>query len=255
MSQAKQWFPYGAGKNKKSKIQIFCFYFAGGSSPVFKQWLNISEKIEFIPVELPGRGMRIAEPTITNMADLVSELIPHIYEVVTGPFYFFGHSMGALIAFNTVWELQNYGLLQPEKLIVAGRHAPHKPDPSRLNSKMNDTELTNELIRLNGTPIEILKNSDMMNFLVPMIRNDLKLHESFTYTNQKLRVPILAHCANLDHEANKPIMNHWSEVSESSFEVEEFKGDHFFVQSLGHKYVKKLISSLNIEADEVQMSY
>lgn len=254
MSKTK-WFPYGANTNSKCKIQVFCFYFAGGSSSVFKQWVGASKEIAFIPVELPGRGMRIGEPGMERIEEVVGDIIPMIYEVARPPFSFFGHSMGAMIAFQTAWQLHSHHMLIPEMLIVAGRHAPHRPDPSRLNSKMNDDELINELKRLNGTPGEILDNPEMIRFLIPIIRSDLKLHESFKYTGQTLQIPIYAHCGHLDYEADKKIMGYWKEVTDGPFQIEEFQGDHFFVQSLGELYVNNLITTLSRKTYEEQIPY
>lgn len=225
--------------------RVFCFYYAGGSATVFKPWLNISKENAYIPVELPGRGTRIAEPCCTNMQEIVDTLIQKLLPIAHTPFTFFGHSLGAAICFQLAWTMQSLALPQPSKIVVAGRHAPHKPDPSRLHSSMSAMEMTNELRRLNGTPKDILDNKEMLDFLLPMIRNDLKLHESFRFSGQHLSVPIIAHCGQADDEANASIMSYWSEVTSSDFQISEFQGDHFFVQDLGQAYFHRLDDTIS----------
>ncbi|OED45986.1 hypothetical protein AB832_01105 [Flavobacteriaceae bacterium (ex Bugula neritina AB1)] len=228
MYDIKKWFPYGTGTNKKRKLKVFCFYFAGGSSSVFRNWIGVSELIDFIPFELPGRGIRISEPYIEDIKDLVNEIIPVIYNVAQKtPFSLYGHSLGAMIAFQTAWELQERKLISPESLIVA------------------DEEIIEELRNLNGTPKEIIENKDIMRFMIPMIRSDLKLHESFKYEGQKLNIPITAHCGDGDHEADKMIMEYWKDMTIENFTLEEFKGDHFFIQSTENKYLDRLIDTVS----------
>ena len=243
MKKNKNWFPFGVVSRKEGsppKRQVFCFPFAGGSATIFKPWLNQSGAANYIPVELPGRGLRMMEPPMTEMQALIELMIPDLLEVATMPFAFFGHSLGAALSFQLAWTLQDRQLPTPDRLVVAGRHAPHQPDPSQLKSSMNDREMIEELKRLNGTPKEILENKEMLNFLMPMIRDDLKLHESFTYASQKLSIPVIAHCGNLDDEADKDIMSHWSHVTDKPFQIRQFDGDHFFVQRLGQRYFEIL---------------
>ncbi|MEM9341209.1 MAG: thioesterase domain-containing protein [Bacteroidota bacterium] len=223
-----------------SKRQVFCFPFAGGSAAIFKPWLNKSEEAEYIPVELPGRGIRMMETPIAEMQELIDLIIPDLMEVATTPFVFFGHSLGAVIGFQLAWTLQERQLPIPDLLVVAGRHAPHKADPSTLKSGLNDQEMMDELKRLNGTPKEVLENKEMLKFLMPMIRGDLRLHESFVYSGQKLSIPMVAHCGTLDDEADMDIMSHWSLTTDKPFQIRQFDGDHFFVQTLGQRYFEAL---------------
>ncbi len=255
MSDIKKWFPHGTGTDNTGKLKVFCFYFAGGSSSVFRSWITATESIDFIPVELPGRGIRISEPHIVDVKHLVNELIPLLYKITQeSPFSLYGHSLGAMVAFQLAWELQERRLKTPELLIVAGRHAPNQPDPSALHSDMSDEEMIEELRNLNGTPKEILDNKNIIRFMIPMIRSDLKLHESFTYVGQKLKAPIVAHCGDCDHDANKMMMNYWQDMTTENFALEEFKGDHFFIQSLGIQYVAKIIDTLTYKVDAIQSS-
>lgn len=246
MQSTNKWFPFAHNRDGRKHKQVFCFHYAGGSSVIFKQWAAASRPVEFIPVELPGRGSRSAEVCLENFDQLTEQLLTGLLPAIDNhPFYFFGHSMGAVIAFEVAWHLQNRYRIHPEKLIVAGRHAPHQPDPSIFKSYMNDEALIRELKRLNGTPQAILENKEILGFLLPMIRSDYKLHESYRYRGQKLnKIPVVAHAGKHDHEANAVLMQHWREATDGDFALKEFDGNHFFVQKLGEEYLAELIREI-----------
>lgn len=242
MPGTNRWFPFAHNRSGGNHKRVFCFHYAGGSSVIFKQWAAAGRPVEFIPVELPGRGTRSAEACLENFDQLTEPLLSGLLQAIDNrPFCFFGHSMGAVIAFEAAWQLQTRYGLQPEQLIVAGRHAPHCPDPATFKSYMNDEALIRELKRLNGTPPEILENREILDFLLPMIRSDYKLHESYRYRGQNLNLPVIAHAGKYDHEANAALMRHWREVTAGSFALREFDGNHFFVQNLGEEYLAELM--------------
>ncbi|MFC5047461.1 thioesterase II family protein [Aquimarina hainanensis] len=252
MKNIAKWFPYGIPDTKTASVNVFCFHYAGGSATAYKDWALSDTSVSFIPIELPGRGTRIMDPLIEDFSILIPELVTIILPFITPtiPFYFFGHSMGGAIAFELAYQLEHHHQLSPEKIIIAGRHAPHMPDPSTLHSWLNDEKLIEELKVLNGTPKEILENKEMIQFLLPMIRGDLRLHESFTYKNQKITASIVAHAANKDKDATKEIMVHWKEVTTGEFDIQEFAGDHFFVQQLGKNYIDLLQTLLQANVIE-----
>ncbi|AJQ28945.1 MULTISPECIES: thioesterase II family protein [Pelosinus] len=246
MKITNNWFPFARNRDIKKTNRVFCFHYAGGSSSIFKHWAVSRLPVEFIPVELPGRGARISESCLENFDCLIEQMISSLITVIDNrPFYFFGHSMGAMIAFEAAYQLQGKYGVQPEKLIVAGRHAPHRPDLSLFKSHMSDETLIWELKRLNGTPREILENREIIQFLLPMIRSDYKLHESYNYQGQKLSIPIIAHAGKHDHEANAAVMQHWQQVTDGAFAIKEFDGNHFFVQNLGEEYLSELIRAVS----------
>lgn len=242
MNREDQWFPIKQKSNVEKKYRVFCFHYAGGSSTVYKNWVINDYPVEFIPVELPGRGTRICETCIEDFDTLIDELVPNLKKSIDErPFFFYGHSMGAAIAFKAAHKLHKLYGIYPEKLIVAGRHAPHREDPSTFKIHMGEAALIEELKRLEGTPKEVLENEELLQFILPLIKNDYKLHESFNYYGEKVSIPIIAHAGSKDFEANMDEMKHWKEVTGKAFEIKEFKGNHFFVQALGDEYISEII--------------
>ena len=122
-------------------------------------------------------------------------------------------------------------------LIVAGRHAPHIEIQEGYNSSMDDSKLKEELVRMSGTPKEILEDNEFLQYILPKIKASYKLAESFTYSGEKLSVPIVAHCGTDDYGADFDKMLEWCKVTEADgFLLKEYRGGHFFMHSIEDKY-------------------
>src|SRR5262249_36980729 len=106
-------------------IRLFCLPYAGAGASIFRSWsAQLPTQIEVCPVQLPGREERLSEAAFERMEPLIEELSTALNTYVDRPFAFFGHSMGALIAFELARRLQEDRGLCPKRLIVSGRRAP-----------------------------------------------------------------------------------------------------------------------------------
>ncbi len=248
MELSQSWLPYN--KSSNSIQNVFCFHHAGGSGVNFTKWNNTGNNIRFIPIELPGRGIRMKEHCISHFRDAVHQIAEAIQEEVSkthcSEFFFFGHSLGAIIAFCTAWYMNQQYHIHPKALFVAARHAPQMPDPSLFRSDMSDEAMVEELKRLGGTPEEILNCKEYLAMFTSIIRNDYRLHEEYHYHGEKIDIPIIAHAGTEDYGASKADMKAWSQVTDNYCYVEEFEGGHFFLYELGKEYVQHI-------ADEIQL--
>lgn len=212
---------------------VFCFHYAGGNARVFSDWSKC-RLVNFVPIELPGHGRRIREKLQNNIFVLSREIAEEISVLMKKQhsgrkLSLFGHSLGAIMAFNVACTLiKNYGL-SPACLQVAGRHAPQDEDPSEYRTSMGMDILAEELGRLGHTPAELLGNADFRDFFMPVIYSDYQISESYRYNDQKLSVPIFAYCGNGDTEANEEEMKHWAFVTSGKFRLKSYEGDHFFI--------------------------
>jgi medium-chain acyl-[acyl-carrier-protein] hydrolase len=215
------------------KLSLFCFHHAGGNSSLFRKWLAwVPEKVQVCPVELAGHGARLGEVPVTKLSKIVLDLSVALAPKLISPFVFFGHSMGALIAFELARLLQVRYALSPVCLFAAGTRAPHLPRKDRLTYNLPDAELIAELRRLNGTPDEVLDNPEVLELVLPVIRADLEAVETYSCgSGLKLTCPVKVYGGEEDKGSTREDLEAWSVVTSGAFSIRMVAGDHFFVNS------------------------
>jgi medium-chain acyl-[acyl-carrier-protein] hydrolase len=198
---------------------------------MFRKWdTKLPGNVEVCAIQLPGREERLLDPPFRQIGPLVnvlSEVVPISPEK---PFVFFGHSMGALIAFELSRRLRRLGARQPDHLFVSGFRAPHLPDRQAPTYDLPDAEFIEELRRLSGTPEEVLQSSDLMAFLMPTLRADFALTERYSYVQEMpLECSISAFCGSGDPEVNYDEITAWGQHTNGSFHLQMIPGNHFFL--------------------------
>lgn len=243
-------FPYGIKDDYR--ILVFCFHHAGGNASIFRSWMNSAVQTNIVPIENPGRGARMGEKIPEDFMQLAKEFSYSIYKAVYPQklFCLYGHSMGALMAFQVAACLENKYHIKPYKLIVAGRTAPHKSDKGIYRTSMPDSVLIEEIRRLGGTPKDILENKEFIDIFIPGIKQEYKLLESYVYQGECLDIPIVAHVGVGDPDATENDMEYWKEVTNGTFKLSKFKGEHFFPFD-EENYIQKLEADIADEFGEV----
>ncbi|WP_276916276.1 thioesterase II family protein [Aneurinibacillus aneurinilyticus] len=215
----------------KDKIRLFCLPYAGGGAFVYREWMKaFSDDVGVYPIQLPGRENRITEPPLCEMGKLVDAISEAIIPYLQRPFIFFGHSMGARIAFELARSLRRKRKPQPCCLIVSGSRAPHIPEPKPLHH-LPDDEFVKELRRFSGIPEAILQSRELMEFFIPILRADFTVDETYVYSeDMPLDCPIVAFGGTEDIEANREEIEAWIHHTSCDFMLEMMEGDHFFLQ-------------------------
>lgn len=213
------------------RLRLVCFSYAGGNGAVYLPWqAGLGGDIEVCAIQLPGRGARIGEVPFSSMESLLRALVP-----VTGaqdgvPFAFFGHSLGAMVAFELARRLQSLGLPQPSHLIVSGCAAPRHRKPPRQLHLLPADELIEALREYNGTPHEILAHRELMDLLLPTIRADFALVETYRYPpGPLLALPLTVLAGRSDEAACPALGAQWQQETQGPCRIEWFDGDHFFI--------------------------
>jgi medium-chain acyl-[acyl-carrier-protein] hydrolase len=218
--------------NPRARLRLFCFPFSGGAASFYNTWMSdLPWEIELCPVQLPGRGGRFRETPYTDMSPLVYSLsgIIRLYSDV--PFAFFGHSVGALIGFELARELRKRDGLGPVHLFVSGRRAPHIPHRGPFKHKMPGSELIQTLRQYNGTPELVLKEPDLMEIFLPILRSDFSVGETYTYGDDRsLDCPITAFGGSNDEETSHDDLMAWGEHTNADFRIKVFSGEHFYLK-------------------------
>ncbi|PTX63151.1 surfactin synthase thioesterase subunit [Kordia periserrulae] len=230
------------------KVQLFLLHFAGGNAYSYeflKPYLH--DNVEFIPLELPGRGRRFNDNFIKSRAEAVHDYVSQINNKRNQalPYIIFGHSMGASLGLSVAYEMQRLED-QPQLLVVSGNSGPGAPQIKGKPKKekrylMDDETFKNELRELGGIPEEVLENEELYTFFEPIMRSDFEILEKDTLSNElniKLLCPIYAMMGS-DEDESVNIEN-WSRYSIAECSFELFKGNHFFI----HKHPKQIINTI-----------
>jgi medium-chain acyl-[acyl-carrier-protein] hydrolase len=235
-------------------LRLFCFPHAGGGAQTFRSWPDsLPEDLELCAVQLPGREVRLREKPYADVHALARALCPALAPALDKPFMLFGHSMGALIAFETARLLQEQFDLTPERLIVSARVAPQLPPPRPPINSLPQAQFIEALRRMNGTPAQILDDADMMASLAPMLRADFALHEEYQYRPEpRLHCGVVAFGGLRDPEAGRAGLDAWRAVTDGSFSLRMVPGDHFFLHSAQSLFLRML--SIELYAVAKQLS-
>lgn len=231
------------------QIRLYCLPFAGGGLGSFQSWpAALAPDIEVCPIRLPGREARMAEPSFVRVEPLV-DVLKTVVEAESRrpdalPFAIFGHSMGAVIAFELCHALA--ADVRPRRLVVSGRFAPTRPSLFPSTHHLTDDELLRTVTeRYNGIPKAILDVPEMLELILPPLRADMELVETYRYRPRaKLELPITALGGDLDTGVPLESVRAWSELTDGPFDFKIFEGDHFFIQSRGPEVAEELKRAL-----------
>jgi medium-chain acyl-[acyl-carrier-protein] hydrolase len=226
------WFN-GQNTNPGALLRLFCFPYAGGGSLIYRQWTRrLPSTIEVVRAQLPGREGRLKEPPFTRLELLITELVEAIRPLLDKPFAFFGHSMGGLISFELARRVQKeYGVL-PAHLFLSAYPAPHVPDAFSVIYDLPEPEFLEEVRRLNGTPNEVLEHPELMRLVLPLIRADFELCQTYDYApGPPLYCPLSIFGGLEDKEAGHEKLEAWRQYTTGPFMLHMLPGDHFFVNS------------------------
>jgi medium-chain acyl-[acyl-carrier-protein] hydrolase len=231
-----------------ARLRLFCFPYAGGGASIYRGWQqSLPAEVDVCPVQLPGRESRIAEPPFDRIAPLAGALADALAPHMDVPFAFYGYSNGALIGFELARELRRRGMRMPEHLFAAACPAPHLPDRDPPIHALPDDELVAEIRRLNGTPEEVLRSEELMRLLIPLLRADAAIHETYVHEPEEpLDVPITAIGGTDDPKADRGEMEAWREHTRAAFALRMVPGDHFFIHSAPSVVLRDLAQELHV---------
>jgi len=212
--------------------KLFCFPFAGGGAVAYYRWpQRIFRHIEVVRVNLPGRESRLREPPATRVDSLVKTLVEELIPRMDMPFAVYGHSMGALVAFELIRELRRQGHRLPAHLFASGYRAPHLPAPEPPFSHLPDVEFIDRVRRFGGIPDLVAKNEELMEIFLPILRADFRLTETYAYKDDlPLECPLTALGGLADPKVSEDKIAAWSKHTSKDFSAHFFRGGHFFIQ-------------------------
>jgi medium-chain acyl-[acyl-carrier-protein] hydrolase len=233
------------------RLRLFCFPHAGSGASVYQKWADsIANGVEVFAIQPPGRETRIKEPLVRDLSLIVTELRQALQPLLGMPCVFFGHSVGAIVAFELARELRKTGSLAGLRaLFVAGASAPHRRQNKEITHDLPREQFIAALRRLNGTPEAVLEHPELLDVVVPILRNDFFISETYRYTEMPpLDIPIVAFGGEADKEVTSEQLVGWKDqTTVRPFSCTLFAGDHFFT----HSNREQLLAAVNKALREV----
>jgi surfactin synthase thioesterase subunit len=211
---------------------LYCFHHAGGGSSLFQNWDRaLTPLAAVMPVLLPGRERRAREPRFVSIdalvADLDTELGPFLS--MPGGHIFFGHSMGALVAYRLARHRHAAGKALPRALLLSAFSAPHLPSPFAAVDSLDDNQLAQMMEGVGGLPVDL--PAQWRADLLAVARDDLRVCDSYADAGEPpLPCPIHVFGGDDDPLVTPDDLRAWDEHSTEPVDVHILRGDHFYLR-------------------------
>ena len=245
----RSWARTGAGPlvrlrrdRARTRLRLYCLPYAGGSAGVFRSWCDLlPPNVDVWGVEYPGHGSRISEP-LTDRIDALAELIAEAIAAQPAvPYALFGHSMGSLVAFEVCHVLAARNATIPTFLVAAGHRGPHLPASMPPVHDAPDAEFVAHLRELGATPPEVLESAELVDLMLPILRNDFRACERYSAPERPpLRTEIAAYGGLADEDADRDALLAWKQETLGRFVLRLFPGGHFFVRECASRVAATL---------------
>lgn len=230
------------------RVRLVCLPHAGGGVAIFHPWRKqMPPDVELCAVQLPGRDARYQEPLNTDLLDVAGQLADAL---ATAPparaLAIYGHSMGALMAFELARALGRRGL-RPDLVAVSGRAAPHRmASPADQLHGLPDAVFIEKLgQRYGGIPQALLDAPDLLAFFLPILRADLRAVETYRHVPQAPHDwPLMVYGGMDDRSVAPADLDEWARHTSGPFRVQTLPGDHFFHQTQAALFVPRLLEDL-----------
>jgi medium-chain acyl-[acyl-carrier-protein] hydrolase len=242
---AERWIERRVGR-APPQFRLFCFPYAGGGATIFRDWADeLQLSVEVCAIQLPGREWRCSEPSLRRVDEVVANLLPVLKPYLDIPFAMFGHSMGALLAYEMARGILSTAGREPRVLFVSAHRAPHLSSRKRNLHGLPQDELIAEVKAFNGTPAEVFEHEDLVELVLPMLRNDLELVETYKAGPASvLSCPVVAIGGSRDPEILPEELAGWRSVTAGPFKSILLQGDHFFINSARGNLLRALQEEL-----------
>ena len=216
-----------------ARLRLFCFPYAGVGASAYRTWVPaFGPEVEVNIVQPPGRESRWGEPALASLRELVSGAADALGPFLTPPFAVFGHSLGALVAFELARELRRRGRPGPVWLFASAHRAPQLPNPHPLLHGLADGELVSEICRqYAGIPQAVLDDPELLALMLPGLRADFTSFETYRYElDEPLACPISAFGGTTDRRVTEAELDAWQAQTRAGFRLRMMDGDHFYLQ-------------------------
>lgn len=238
-----RWLPF---PRPPGGVRLYCVPHAGGGASSFRPWIGALPGVAVCPLQPPAREARFRDAPIRDMGTMAGQIADAIQDSADGPYAVYGHSLGALSAFEAVREIRRRGAQAPVHLFVSGSPAPQVRDILLENvHDASDEEVVALLRRLGGTPESLLADPALLELILPAIRADLEVKETYRYDPEPaLDLPLTVLDAEEDPRACAEGTALWREQTAGPFALHTVGRGHFAIYEQAQTTQRHLLEAL-----------
>ena len=233
--------------NPSARLRLFCIPYAGVGASVYFPWTaRIHPSVELVAIQFPGREGRIREEPIDRLSRLAPEAARCLLPYLDRPYALFGHSMGALVGYEVARCLADQKVTGPVHLFVSGRRAPGRRDVLPPIHNLPDRDFVEEVSRRwNGIPQELLREKDLLDLLLPTLRADVAVIETYDHVEgEPLACPISVFGGTEDGTTGPEDLQSWRRHTRGAFKLSMMPGNHFFIRSQQNAILDSVVADL-----------
>jgi surfactin synthase thioesterase subunit len=235
-------------RRPEAPVRLFCFPHSGGSVGEYVRWADLLPGVEVWGVQLPGRGARAEEAPFTRVDALVDTLVGAV-DFGTR-FAFFGHSLGALVAFETARRLRERGRPPPEWLFLSAAPAPQLPPRGIPASHLDEDGLLTALEPTYGElAVELREDPELRELILPGLRADLLLVESYRH---EARAPLdsgMTVLGGTRDDLTRDALEAWRVHATGPFQLHLLPGGHFYLREQRDTLLRLVAETLSSPQD------
>lgn len=223
------------------KHTLICLPYAGSSKVIFKKWPSyFLDDVEIYPIEYAGRGKRFCEPLYQSIQEAILDIMKEIEDIISSEYSIFGYSLGGLLAYEITQKINQQGYRLPKNLIIAACNPPtHKRKGSFYT--LDDNNFLDQLKELGGLDEEVIKNPEILELFLPIIKNDFRIVETYM-PNEIKKITCAVHCFYGQHDqyVEPEYQDKWGNTTTGHFHLYELPTNHFFIKEYEDYFVKTI---------------
>ncbi|KUJ64172.1 oleoyl-ACP hydrolase [Streptomyces albus subsp. albus] len=235
----------------ESGVRLVCFPHAGGSAPFyFPMSQALSPAVDVLCLQYPGRQDRRMDPPIENIPDYADAITAELQPWLDMPTAFFGHSMGAVLAYEVALRLERSATTGPIALFASGRRAPSRHRDEDVHRR-DDDGIVKEMQLLSGTDARILGDEEILRMVLPAIRSDYTAIETHRAEDgAAVRAPITVFTGDSDPRTSLDEAEAWRAHTTGDFGIHIFPGGHFFLANHSEKIIEIVSEKISAAASQ-----
>lgn len=232
--------------DRHARHYLVCFPHAGGGASFYRPWrIELPPDIGLLVIQYPGRENRLTEPFAETMEQLVDGVSAQLPAELDAPFTFFGHSMGALVAYEVARYWERMALPAPDRLVVSGQYAPGELPPQDVADRDDDGVLT-MVEWLGGASPGLHRTPELRSLIAESVRADYRMLAAYEpFDGEPVSAALSAFCGLDDPAVSPADVARWSSFTTGPFGQLSFPGGHFYLQDHRRETVSALAEAMS----------